>query len=205
VARAMLGSWCSDWLQPPNRWGEGEILMSTTANTIKSDDYAGEPRRVRQPTRPLDPVATEFLTFTLGHEEYGIEILKVREIKSYDAVTRIANAPAFIKGVINLRGSIVPVVDLRIKFRLNEVVYNEFTVMIVVSLGQCTVGIVVDSVSDVVTLAGEQIKPAPELGSSFDVRYLLGLGTLGTRILILLDIEHIMTGDELASIDSAST
>jgi len=178
--------------------------MSTTANAIKSD-YAGETHRVPHPRQPLHRVSAEFLTFTLGHEEYGIEILKVREIKGYDAVTRIVNAPAFIKGVINLRGTIVPVVDLRIKFHLNKVVYNEFTVRIVVSLAQRTVGIVVDSVCDVVALAGEQIKPAPELGPGFDLRYLLGLGTLDARILILLDVERIMTGDELASVDSAAT
>lgn len=179
--------------------------MSTTAHTIETDDYAREPRRSTQATRPPNPVSAEFLTFTLGHEEYGIEILKVREIKGYEAVTRIANTPASIKGVINLRGTIVPVVDLRIKFRLTEVVYNESTVMIVVGLAQRTVGIVVDSVSDVVALAGEQIKPAPELGAGCDVRYLLGLGTLDARILILLDIEQIVTGDELAWVDSAPT
>lgn len=109
-----------------------------------------------------EPSGQEFLVFTLGDEEYGIDILKVQEIRGYDQVTRIANTPAFIKGVTNLRGVIVPIVDLRIKFSQVDVDYNDNTVVIVLNLGQRVVGIVVDGVSDVLSLTAEQIRPAPE-------------------------------------------
>lgn len=142
--------------------------------------------------------SSEFLTFTLGSEEYGIDILKVQEIRGYDAVTTIANTPAFIKGVINLRGAIVPIVDLRIRFNLGGVEYNQFTVVIILNLGQRVVGIVVDSVSDVLALAPEQIRPAPELSAALDTRYLTGLGTVGERMLILVDIEKLMDSNEMA-------
>lgn len=143
----------------------------------------------------------EFLTFTLGQEEYGIDILRVQEIRGYDAVTRIANAPEFIKGVINLRGVIVPIVDLRIKFHLGEPTYDQFTVVIVLNIGKRIVGIVVDSVSDVLTLDRENIRPAPEFSSSFDTRYLMGLGALDERMLILVDIECLLNSPEMALVD----
>jgi purine-binding chemotaxis protein CheW len=146
--------------------------------------------------------ANEFLTFTLGKEEYGIEILKVQEIRGYDAVTKIANAPEFIKGVVNLRGTIVPVVDMRIKFNLGNVEYNQFTVVIILNLAGRVVGMVVDSVSDVITLSAEQVKPAPDFSSSFDTKYILGLGTVDERMLILVDIEKLMTGSDMALVDS---
>ncbi len=148
--------------------------------------------------------AGEFLTFTLGAEEYGIDILKVQEIRGYDAVTRIANAPAYIKGVINLRGTIVPIVDLRIKFRLGEPEYNQFTVVIILNLGGRTVGVVVDGVSDVMTLAAEQVRPAPDFGAIVDTRYVTGLGALDERMLILLDIEKLMTSGDLALFDAGA-
>src|SRR5512135_2459991 len=106
----------------------------------------------------------EYLTFSLGQEEYGIDILKVQEIRGYDTVTRIANSPAFIKGVINLRGIIVPIVDMRIKFNLDHADYNEMTVVIILNVAGRVIGMVVDGVSDVITLKSEQIKPAPEFG-----------------------------------------
>lgn len=146
-------------------------------------------------------VGSEFLTFTLGAEEYGIDILKVQEIRGYDAVTTIANTPDFIKGVINLRGTIVPIVDLRIKFHLGTVEYNQLTVVIILNLGHRVVGIVVDSVSDVLALAPEQIRPAPELSAGLDTRYLTGLGTVGERMLILVDIEKLMTSSEMELMD----
>src|SRR5512135_431439 len=130
----------------------------------------------------------ELLTFTLGNEEYGIDILKVQEIRGYDTVTKIANAPEFIKGVINLRGIIVPIVDLRIKFNLGKVDYDQFTVVIILNLGNRVVGIVVDSVSDVLSLTPEQIKAAPSLSAALDTRYITGLGTVDERMLILVDI-----------------
>ena len=146
--------------------------------------------------------ASEYLTFTLASETYGIDILKVQEIRGYDAVTRIANTPEFIKGVINLRGVIVPIVDLRIKFQVGEPSYHEFTVVIIVNVLGKVVGIVVDGVSDVVALAQEQIKPAPEFGGAVDTRYLTGLGTLNDEMLILVDIEKLIASDELQIMDS---
>jgi purine-binding chemotaxis protein CheW len=143
----------------------------------------------------------EFLTFILGREEYGIDILKVQEIRGYDAVTSIANMPEFIKGVINLRGIIVPIVDLRIKFSLSEVTYDAFTVVIILNLGTRVMGIVVDSVSDVLTLKAEQIRAVPELSSVLDTRYILGLGTVDERMLILVDIEKLMLGHEMELVD----
>lgn len=143
----------------------------------------------------------EFLTFTLGKEEYGIDILRVQEIRGYDAVTRIANSPEFIKGVINLRGVIVPIIDLRIKFNLGDPTYNQFTVVIVLNIGKRVVGIVVDSVSDVLSLEREQIRPTPEFSSNFDTKYLLGLGSIEERMLILVDIERLLGSHDMALVD----
>ncbi len=147
----------------------------------------------------------EFLTFILGREEYGIDILKVQEIRGYDAVTSIANMPEFIKGVINLRGIIVPIVDLRIKFKLPDISYDEFTVVVILNLGTRVMGIVVDSVSDVLTIQSEQIRPVPEMSSALDTRYILGLGTIDDRMLILVDIEKLMLGSEMALVDEVLT
>ncbi|MFJ7567388.1 chemotaxis protein CheW [Herminiimonas sp. NPDC097707] len=143
----------------------------------------------------------EVLAFTLGREEYGIDILKVQEIRGYDAVTKIANAPEFIKGVINLRGVIVPIVDMRIMFNLGEPSYDQFTVVIILNIGTRVVGMVVDSVSDVITLSAEQIKPAPEMGSTMKSDYLLGLGTIEERMLILVDIDLLMSSSEMGLIE----
>jgi len=146
----------------------------------------------------------EFLTFTLGAEEYGIDILKVKEIRGYDAVTRIANAPEYIKGVINLRGTIVPIVDMRIRFRLGEPRYDQFTVVIILNVAGRVLGMVVDGVSDVITLNAGQVKPAPEFGASLDTQYIIGLGTVEDRMLILVDIEKLMTDGEMALMESAA-
>jgi purine-binding chemotaxis protein CheW len=143
----------------------------------------------------------EFLTFTLGQEEYAIDILKVQEIRGYDAVTKIANTPDFIKGVINLRGIIVPIVDMRIKFHLGNVEYNQFTVVIILNVADRVVGMVVDGVSDVITLAPEQVRPAPEFGSAIDTRYVMGLGTVDERMLIVVDIEKLMTSHDMALVE----
>ena len=149
--------------------------------------------------------SNEYLTFTLGKEEYGIEILKVQEIRGYEAVTRIANAPEFIKGVVNLRGIIVPIVDMRIKFNLGEAEYNQFTVVIILNVARRVLGMVVDSVSDVIQLGAEQIRPAPDFSSStFDTRYITGLGTVDQRMLILVDIEKLMSAADMALMDQAT-
>jgi purine-binding chemotaxis protein CheW len=141
----------------------------------------------------------EFLAFTLGKEEYGIDILRVQEIRGYEPVTRIANSPDFIKGVVNLRGIIVPIVDMRIKFNLGTPTYDQFTVVIILNIGGRIMGMVVDSVSDVTTLSPNQVRPAPEMGT-FDSDFLIGLGTLNERMLILVDIDKLMSSTEMGLI-----
>ena len=148
--------------------------------------------------------ANEFLTFILGSEEYGLEILKVQEIRGYDAITHIANAPAFIKGIVNLRGIIVPIIDMRIKFNLGKVEYNEFTVVIILNVASRVMGIVVDGVSDVITLSSEQVKPAPDFAAHLDTDYIIGLGTVDERMLILMDIEKLMSSKDMGLIDSTA-
>ncbi|MDW5443456.1 chemotaxis protein CheW [Polaromonas sp. SM01] len=148
--------------------------------------------------------ALEFLAFTLGQEEYGIDIQKVQELRGYDAVTRIANAPEHIKGVVNLRGIIVPIIDMRIKFKLGTPTYDPFTVVIILNIASRVMGMVVDSVSDVITLTPEQVKPAPEMGAVLDTDYLIGLGTLDERMLILVDLDRLMTSDDMGLAEMAS-
>jgi purine-binding chemotaxis protein CheW len=146
----------------------------------------------------------EVLAFKLGKEEYGIDILAVQEIRGYEVVTRIANAPDYVKGVINLRGIIVPIVDMRLKFHLGDASYDTFTVVIIVNIGGRIAGIVVDGVSDVVMLSPEQIKPAPDLGNTFQTDYLTGLATLEQRMLILIDIVKLMSSSDIALMDQAA-
>lgn len=156
---------------------------------------------VREEQRATPHKGGEFLTFRLGDEEYGVDILKVQEIRGYDRVTSIAHAPSFVKGVINLRGLIVPIVDLRIKFQLGRVEYNAFTVVIILNVANRVVGMVVDSVSDVITLAPEAVRSAPQLGAAVDTTYILGLGSLDERMIILVDIERLMTQADMALMD----
>ena len=146
------------------------------------------------PVRAAGIGPQEFLTLTLGKEAYGIEILKVQEIRSYEQVTQIANSPEFIKGVVNLRGIIVPIVDMRIKFNLGNAEYTE----IILNVAGRVVGMVVDGVSDVISLDAEQIRPAPDFSSSFDIKYITGLGRVDERMLILVDIEKLMSGSDMA-------
>jgi purine-binding chemotaxis protein CheW len=143
------------------------------------------------------PASREFLSFQLGAEEYGIDILKVQEIRAYERPTQIPNVPAFIKGVINLRGDIVPVVDLRLKFGLAST-YDGSTVVIVLNLAERIFGVVVDRVSDVLALAPEQIRPAPDFAARIDNAFVRGLAALGERLLIIADIERLVTGADLA-------
>ena len=143
----------------------------------------------------------EFLTFALGREAYGIEILKVQEIRGYEAVTTIPNAPAYLKGVINLRGTIVPIVDLRIKLNFPNVEYTKFTVVIILNVASRVIGVVVDSVSDVLALAAEQIKPAPGFSGAFDTEYILGMATVENRTLILIDIERLMGSSDMGLVE----
>jgi len=148
----------------------------------------------------------EFLTFILGKEEYGVDILKVQEIRGYDTVTRLPDSPDYVKGVINLRGTIVPVLDLRIKFNVGTVEYNSFTVMIILNIAKRVVGIVVDGVSDVMQLTAEQLRPPPELGAGGNgaSQFITGIGALEDRMLILVDIERLLRSADLALITDAA-
>jgi purine-binding chemotaxis protein CheW len=146
----------------------------------------------------------EFLTFRLGEAEYAIDILKVQEIRGWESPTAIANTPDFIKGVINLRGTIVPIVDLRLKFNMTEARYDEFTVVIILSFARRVVGVVVDAVSDVTTLSAQQIRPAPEFGGALDTRFITGLGTVAERMLILVDIEKLLTSKDMQLVADAA-
>lgn len=164
----------------------------------KATDTANSTQRGKTPSR-------EYLSFKLGAEEYGIDILKVQEIRGYEAPTRIANAPEFIKGVVNLRGVIVPIVDLRIKFNLIGVTYGALTVVIILNVAQRVVGIVVDSVSDVLALSSDQIRPAPNFNSTVDASYITGVGSVTNgdvqRMLILADIELLMGSADMGLVD----
>ena len=145
----------------------------------------------------------EALAFKLGNEEYGIKILKVQEIRGYETVTRIASAPEHVKGVVNLRGTIVPIVDMRIKFKLGEPTYNQFTVVIILNIQDRVVGMVVDSVSDVISLTADQIRPPPDMGGALNTDYVVGLGTVDERMIILVDIDRLMSSADMGVIDSA--
>ena len=143
----------------------------------------------------------EALAFTLGSEEYGVDILKVQEIREHDAVTRIANAPDYIKGVINLRGSIVPIVDLRLRFNLATHAHASTGVVIVLNIAGRVIGMVVDSVSDVISLGAYEVRPAPRMAMELGTDFLLGIGIIDGRMLILLDIERLMSSEELGLIE----
>ena len=149
----------------------------------------------------MSHTANQFLTFCLGEEEYGMDILKVQEIRGYDSITQIANAPEFVKGVINLRGIIVPIVDMRIKFKLGNATYDQFTVVIILNVVGRVMGVVVDGVSDVLSLGQDQMRPTPEFGSVIDAEYIMGLGTVDERMLILVDIEKLMGSTDMNLIE----
>lgn len=139
----------------------------------------------------------EYLSFTLGAEHYGVDILKVQEIRGYDSVTRVPDAPDYIKGVINLRGTIVPVIDLRLKLRTDEARYDAFTVMIVLNVDNRVVGIVVDSVSDVIPLNADQIRPTPSSAPPSIPASSPASAPGDDRMLILLDIETLLDSADM--------
>ena len=181
--------------------------MITEAQTVARH----EAERAVQAAAAGNPTARmaqggEFLTFRLGAEEYGIDILRVQEIRSYEQPTRIANAASFVKGVVNLRGVIVPIIDLRLKLGCASAEYNTFTVVVVLNVRGRVVGAVVDSVSDVLALAKDHIKPAPELNSAVDANFITGIGTVKTgeaeRMLILMDIEGLMSSADMGLINA---
>ena len=141
--------------------------------------------------------SSQYLTLRLGNEEYAIDILRVQEIRSYEEPTRMVNSPAFIKGVINLRGVIVPIADLRLKLGVDRVEYNDFTVVIILNIQGIVVGAVVDSVADVVTLSASAIKPAPQFDAAVDARFITGLVKVGDRTLIVMNVESLLNAAEL--------
>lgn len=145
----------------------------------------------------------QYLTLRLGNEEYAIDILRVQEIRSYEEPTRMVNAPSFIKGVVNLRGVIVPIVDLRMKLNLDKVEYNDFTVVIILNVRGTVIGAVVDSVSDVVTLSADAIKPAPQFETTVDARFITGLANVGERMLIVMNMEALLSNAEMGMLASA--
>ena len=157
-----------------------------------------------KPQAALEQPRREYLTFRLDREEYGIEILKVQEIRGYEEPTRIANAPDFIKGVINLRGAIVPIVDMRVRFHCPSVAVDASTVAIILSLEQRVVGMVVDAVSDVLSLPDDAICPVPEIDSAIDIDCIQGLATMEERMLILLDIEKLMGHVDMGLVAAAA-
>ena len=146
----------------------------------------------------------EYLTFRLGQEEYGIDILRVQEIRSYEQPTRLAHAPEFIKGVIDLRGVIVPIVDLRLKLGC-PAEYTDFTVVIILNVGGTVLGAVVDAVADVVALAADAIKPAPQFHGPVDASFVRGIATVGERMLIVVDIEALLSRTEMGLIHGVVT
>lgn len=150
-----------------------------------------------------EDLAQEYLTFTLGNEEYAIDILSVQEIRNYEKPTQIANAPAFIKGVVNLRGTIVPIVDMRIKFDTGSAEYTAFTVVIILHINNRLIGIVVDNVSDVTSMQTTDIRPAPEFGAAVDTSYIRGVASLDGRSLIVVNIARLMQAGDMALVDGA--
>jgi purine-binding chemotaxis protein CheW len=146
----------------------------------------------------------QYLTLRLGGEEYAIDILRVQEIRSYEEPTRMVNAPSFIKGVVNLRGVIVPIVDLRLKLNIDKVEYNEFTVVIILNVRGTVIGAVVDSVSDVVTLTSQAIKAAPQFETAVDSRFITGLANIGERMLIVMNMEALMSNAEMGMLQAVS-
>jgi purine-binding chemotaxis protein CheW len=190
----------------------GRLFNAQNGNTMNAllasqqertrSDFGANPGG-RKPRTDTPVAGGEYLTFRLGAEEYGIDILKVQEIRSYEAPTRIANAPAFLKGVVNLRGVIVPIIDLRLKLGCAAAEINALTVVIVLSILGRVVGAVVDSVSDVTQLATSSIQPAPDMSAVVDIRFIQGIASVGERMLILMDIERLLSSNELSVLDSA--
>jgi purine-binding chemotaxis protein CheW len=148
--------------------------------------------------------AGKYLTFKLGAEEYGIEILKVQEIIKMMDITRVPRTPQFVRGVINLRGKVIPVIELRLKFEMEMVENTDKTCIIVVQVrsgdSNVTMGIVVDEVSEVLDIAGEQIEPAPELGSAVTADFILGMGKIGGKVVTLLDVDKVLAKKEVAGL-----
>ncbi len=156
----------------------------------------------------LDENSQQYLTFMLAGEEYGVDILRVQEIKGWDAVTQVPNTPEYVRGVINLRGTIVPIIDLRIRFDMEQLEYGPTTVVIVLKViaddSSRIMGIVVDGVSDVYNMNKDEIKPAPDFGEGVDSSFVNGLATVDEKMVIILDIDHMLNSDELAKVKNVA-
>lgn len=171
-----------------------ELAQVNTGNLMTAD------------SRSSDPATSQYLTFTLAGESYGVDILRVREIKGWTPVTRIPNTPEHMRGVLNLRGTIVPIIDMRMRFNLEHAEYTPVTVVIVLSVrtgaGDRVIGIVVDSVSDVLDVTPEEIKPSPDFGGSVNTEFINGLATVNDHMVMLLDIDKMLTSDEMSALDA---
>ncbi len=147
---------------------------------------------------------SQYLTFRLGDEEYGIEILKVQEIKGYAPVTPVPNTPTYVRGVMNLRGTVIPIVDLRAKLAMRETTYNQFTVIVVVTVGPKGMGLIVDAVSDVLNIPTTDIQATPEFGADVDTQFIHGMAKAGEKLVVLLDIDRVLVGDDVLALGSAN-
>ena len=156
-----------------------------------------------------EETGSQFLTFQLDNEAYGVDILRVQEIKGWTPVTCIPNTPEYLKGVLNLRGTIVPIIDMRMRFNLKTMEYNAETVIIVLSVKTDTaervVGIVVDSVSDVLSVKTDEIKPSPDFGTSVNTEFIDGLATVDEQMVMLLDIDKMLSTDEISELEDISS
>jgi purine-binding chemotaxis protein CheW len=153
-------------------------------------------KNLHQPSESA-PNGSQFLTFNLGEELYGVDILRVQEIKGYTAVTKIPNTPSYIKGVLNLRGTIVPIVELRTKFGMPTIEYTMFTVIIVVVVKEKVMGLVVDAVSDVLDIEKKDVQAPPNFGARINVSFMNGIGKSGDKLVTLLDIDRMLSGEDL--------
>lgn len=169
---------------------------------MQTEQTAPGPGQKKKRSDALAVYSGQYLTLRLGDEDYAIDIMRVQEIRSYEVPTKMANSPSFIKGVINLRGVIVPIVDLRMKLNMSKVDYDEFTVVIILKINGAVIGAVVDAVSDVVNLDAAMIKDAPQFESSIDARFILGLANLGERMLIVMNMEALLSHGEMGMVAS---
>ena len=172
-----------------------EATLENPANCVKAE--------VLEAVRNVRELGGKYLTFLLAGEEYGLEILKVREIICIMDITKVPQTPKFVRGVINLRGKVIPVIDLRLKFGLEETEYTEQTCIIVVNVGML-MGIIVDTVQEVHNIPSDSIEPPPQLGASVDTSFILGLGKVKDEVKILLDIDKALTAEELVQLQDAS-
>ena len=145
----------------------------------------------------------QYVTFTLDDEEYGVEVLKVQEIIGYQGFTRVPSVPSFVKGVINLRGLVVPIVDLRIKLSMQEKAYDNFTVILILEVRGKTIGAIVDAVSDVVNLKEDEVQATPDFASGVSVDFIAGMGRRGDKLIIMLDIDKVLNIGDLVIADAA--